>query len=302
MDNIDNIDTDEVCPKNSHDKKCAPGISFEAGSCIKLTILIEMALAFNKENTESEIKLYPNMESLNPHKYKKYLLLEFSKRIGDKCTTQQCWSTQKFVKHMTEIAKDELTKYTFRPTGPEGRFEWLNTLNVDDTMQQYELKYPDFKFIGTVPIDFDDFEAFGIINLNYSDLLNQGKTKLGFVFNLDKHDEPGSHWVALFANIKEGQVYFFDSYGTKPDQRIRTLMRRISRFCEVSLGKKEEELDVEYNKDRHQYENSECGVYSINFILRLLRGDTFKEICESKIPDKVVNKCRKLYFRNANFK
>jgi hypothetical protein len=37
-------------------------------------------------------------------------------------------------------------------------------------------------------------------------------------------------------------------------------------------------------------------MYSISFILRMLRGDSFEKICESKIHDDVVQKCRKVYF------
>ena len=31
--------------------------------------------------------------------------------------------------------------------------------------------------------------------------------KIGIIFNLDKHDESGSHWVSMFINIKEG-IFF----------------------------------------------------------------------------------------------
>ncbi len=296
---IISINTSDVCPKNDKDKKCAPGVSFDAGSCIKLNILIEMAKAYNNGAGDSKIKLHQNLEVLNPRKYKKYLVSEFNKRLGDKCETQKCWSEQSFIESMKKVARDELEKYTFRPDGPNGRFEWLNTININEVMEQYEKKNPDFKFIGAVPIDFDDFERFGIKNLNYNELLKGGKSKLGFVFNLDEHDQPGSHWVALYSNIQNGEIYFFDSYGTKPEKRIRALMRRLANFCKMGGGKK---IKVDYNKTRHQYENSECGVYSINFIARMLRGDSFNEVCGSKIPDKKINKCRNVYFNNVNIK
>lgn len=293
------VNTSDVCPKNINDKKCAPGISFDAGSCIKLNVLVEMAKAYNKENS-NQIKLQQNLEILNPRKYKKYLVSEFNKRLGKKCTTQKCWTEQSFIKNLKQISRDELEKYTFRPDGPDGRFEWLNTININEVMTQYEKKNPQFKFLGAVPIDFDDFERFGIKNLNYNNLMKNGKTKLGVVFNLDEHDQPGSHWVSMYSDLEKGQVYFFDSYGTKPEPRIRKLMRRIANYCRVGVGIKN--LQVDYNKVRHQYENSECGVYSINFIARLLRGDSFENICNSKIPDKKINKCRNVYFGNVNIK
>lgn len=296
-DDLVSIHTPEVAAKHENDKRCAPGTSFESGSCIQINILVEMAKAYNLNAGESKIKLYNNMEVLNPKKYKKYLLAQFNKRLGDKCTTQKCWSEQSFISNMKKMAKDELEKYTFRPDGPDGRFEWLNTININEVMEQYEVKHKDFKFLGAVPIDFDSFARFGIKNLNYSELVKNGKSKLGIIFNLDEHDQPGSHWVSMYADLLKGKVYYFDSYGTRPEKRIRTFMRRLANFSQTGLGIKE--LDVDYNKIRHQYENSECGVYSINFITRLLRGDKFNEICGSKIPDKKINKCRNIYFGNT---
>lgn len=296
LDDVISIDTSEVCPKNPNDKKCAPGVTFEAGSCISLQVLVEMVNAYNKDAGASAIKTYPKLDTLNPKKYKKYLLSEFQKRMGDKCDSQKCWSEQKFVDQMKMAAREEFQKYTFRPDGPEGKFEWLNTLNINDVMVQSEKIYPEFKFLGTVPIDFDKFERFGIKNLDFNELLNNGKHKLGTVFNLDRHDQPGSHWVGMYSDIKNGEVYFFDSYGTRPDRRIRILMRRIANYCAKQLGIKD--VKVNYNKIRHQYGNSECGVYSINFIKRMLKGESFDEICNSKTPDKKVNKCRNVYFRN----
>jgi len=296
---IVSVNTSEVCPKNEQDKRCAPSAKFDSGSCIELSVFIEMARAFNKtSDEESKIVLYDNMDSLNPKKYKKYLVREFHKRLGDKCTTQKCWTEQDFVSNMRKTARDELERYTFRPDGPDGKFEWLNTINIMEVMDQYEKSDTAFKFLGAVPIDFDKFERMGIKNLNYQNLMKNNKHKLGVVFNLDEHNQPGSHWVALYSDLKKGQVYFFDSNGRRPVERIRKLMRRIVMFMLTITDKKN--IVADYNRVQHQYENSECGVYSINFITRMLNGEDFKVICDSKVPDKKINKCRNEYFSNTN--
>ena len=54
----------------------------------------------------------------------------------------------------------------------------------------------------------------------------------------------------------------------------------------------EKKLKIEYNRNRHQYKNSECGVYSLNFILRLLNGDSFEKITKNKVLDDEINDCR----------
>lgn len=297
---IDSVRSSEIKVTDNGDTKCAPAINFESHSCIRLDILIEMSRAFNEDNPHDTILLYHNLEALNPNKYKRYLLKQLKNKLTLKCNSQKCWTEQNFINNMKEKTKEELLKYTFRPEGPQGRFDWLNTINIEEVMKQYEKKYPDFVFLGAVPIDFDDLPILGIKDLNFNDLLNSGKIKIGIVFNLDKHNQKGSHWVAMYCNLKNGEIYFYDSYGLRPVKEIRTLMRKIHRFCETGLGMKD--IKSDYNKVRHQFEGSECGVYSISFILRLLSGDTFEKVCRDKNPDEEVNKCRNTYFINSNIK
>jgi hypothetical protein len=293
--NIENIDTSEVEPSDYKDKRCAPNLNFEKGSCIKLEILIEMANAYNKENSKNNIITRPELETLNPKLYKKYLLKQIKSKINT-CSTQMCWTEQSFINLMKNKLKEELVKYTFRPEGPEGKFEWLNTIQINKVMDQYEKKYKDFKFFGAVPMDFDEIPSLGIKDLNFSKLVEEGKTKLGFVFNLDESWQSGSHWVALYADLNQCAIYYFDSYGIRPELRVRKLMRRIANYCK--LVNKNSNIKSCYNKTRHQFENSECGVYSMAFILRLLQGESFEKISESKIPDQEINKCRNIFFNN----
>jgi hypothetical protein len=278
------------------DQRCAPNKTFEDGSCIPLYLLVEMANAYNNDDQtgkDNNIKLNPGLETLNPKKYKSYLLGEFSKRLDKVCDDQRCWIKQNFVKRMNKRMAQELSKKTFRPQGPEGKFTWLNTFNINDVMGQYEDKYKDFVFLGAVPIDFDDLPDLGLKNFNFVDSINKGKSKIGVIFNLDEHYKGGSHWVSMFCDLNKGFVYFFDSYGTEPEPRIRKFMRKAARCLKEDINKKP---IVDHNRTRHQYGNSECGVYSINFILRMLDGDTFENICNNKLSDEDVNKCRSIYF------
>jgi hypothetical protein len=58
---------------------------------------------------------------------------------------------------------------------------------------------------------------------------------------------------------------------------------------------------------QHQYGNTECGVYSLFFIITMLTGETdlhkFKSVKQKinffknkRIPDKYISKFRELYF------
>ncbi len=282
------------------DKRCAPNKAYDGDSCIPLDVLIRMAEAYNKTvDSNRQIKLDQRRaeNTLNPNGYKKYLVGEFTKRLSNVCKDQICWTKQSFVKHMEDAYKTELKTSTFRPTGPAGRFTWLSTLDIDKVLSQYEKKYPEFKFLGAVPIDFDELDDLGLRNLNFEELKKEGKTKIGIIFNLDEHYKSGSHWVSAYADLENGKIYYSDSYGYRPEKRIRRFLRRVANHCQQAGVR---ELDVDYNKTRHQKEGSECGVYSINFILRLLKGEEFKHINSKRVPDKKINRCRNVYFYNTN--
>ena len=222
---------------------------------------------------------------------------------------------------MKNVAREELAKYTWRPEGPDTGNEWLNTDHIDKAMAQYEKRYKDFKFLGVMPRDFQDHDVYRITHNDYLDLLQAKKIRLGIIYNTDPVGKPGEHWNALFANLKTGEIYFFDSFGVAPNSEVRAHMKQIKEFIQNNcdqivnmernhnnlmtpnndtLDSQCKKLKVAHNDKQHQYEGSECGVYSINFITRMLRGDTFKQIVESRISDSRINKCRKAYFSAGN--
>ena len=96
----------------------------------------------------------------------------------------------------------------------------------------------------------------------------------------------------MFADLEKGQCYYFDSYGIPPEKEVRVLMGRISKYIK-SKGK---EPIVDYNKTQHQKKGTECGVYSMAFILRMLKGESLNDIQKTRVPDDEINKCRKKYF------
>ncbi len=290
------IELSDVMPTNPSNKKCGPNLEFENGSCFSLNLLVDMAEAFNKynkeKNKEDKIMLDESFETTDPDGYKLFLLSEFKKRFeGD----QKDWIKHKYMDFLNDKTKDYLQNDVFRPDGPQGKFEWLSTLDINKVLEQYENKYPDFKFLGAVPVDFNDLDYLPFKKMNFDDFKSNGINKIAVIFNLDEHDKPGSHWVSLYADLEKGQVYFSDSYATQPEKRIRDFIKRIKEYLE---SKGIQKPDVRYNKTQHQRGNSECGVYSINFILRLLKGKSFEHITSKRLTDDQVNKCRNIYFGN----
>jgi len=259
-----------------------------------------MAHAYNKEHPEDAIQLNEKLNTLNPAKYKRILLETFRKKLERVCDNQRCWVKQNFIKNMESSMRQNLKKDTFRPPGPQGKFDWLNTFNINEVMTQYESKFKDFKFLGAVPIDFDELPSLSIKDLNFEELEQKGIKRIGIVYNLDEHDKSGSHWVSGFADLGTNRVYYFDSYGLRPEPRIRAFMRRIAKYLEQkkssNQGGGRTKIDVRSNEIRHQFGDNACGVYSINFILRLLHGESFDVITKNITRDEEVNKFRDVYF------
>ena len=84
--------------------------------------------------------------------------------------------------------------------------------------------------------------------------------------NCSKHNNLLSN--SLYINLIKHQVYFFDSYGSDPEDEIKSFMRKAATYMETK-GTKPNNIIMKWNKTQHQRENSECGVYSINFLLRI---------------------------------
>ena len=208
-----------------------------------------------------------------------------------------CWKNQNFVEQLND---EQIDEYTFKPKIPKKKYEWLKTSDINKVLVQHQKKHKDFLFLGTVPIDFDElFKEFKKIKVN--ELLNNGINKIGVVFNLDPHWKGGSHWVCMFSELPNS-IEYFDSYGDnndnqgKPPDEIQKFMDRLSGQISKSGGGNKNIIQ-KYNTVRHQYANSECGVYCLNYIIERLSGRSFEEITGSITKDDVMNKNRKIYFR-----
>jgi len=74
-------------------------------------------------------------------------------------------------------------------------------------------------------------------------------------------------------------------------------MRRFASFSEQEYKHR---ADAKHNINRHQFGNSECGMYSLNVILRLLEGGNFEAVCTENIKDDIVNNLRPIFFANVD--
>jgi hypothetical protein len=296
---------------NIDDTKCAPSKKYKDGSCFTTDSLKKIISNYNKKTNQNININLPRTE----------LIKKITDILKNKCDDQACWLRQEIV---SKIDDNEILNNTLRPEGPKGKYQWLSTLDIDKVMVQYHSVYKDFIFFGAVPYDFEDI---GVLELKvpelFNDMMKKGKTRFGMVINLDSHNMSGSHWVGLYADFNKGQIYFFDSVGKKPRKKIKKFINGIVKYMynrkfpnkKLNINNVLKSLnnnnlnneyianlknfDIQYNKVQQQYKDTECGVYSINFIIRLLEGETFDHISHNITKDDIMNENRKVYFRNA---
>jgi hypothetical protein len=270
---------------------CAPcskkNSSKKFKTCYSLESLIKIAKMWNKTHKkEQQIKT----EGVS----KKKLWTDIQKKLNMVCKKNEfCWKKQDFIKKMKDI---DIEMYTFKPNYPKSWVKnpntWLNTYDIYYVMKQYEKENSDFMFLGPIPSDCPTKIKCELSNLDLINLKKNGINKIGIIYNTDVSSGPGQHWVAVYIDNKNNEVNFYDSYGTKS---ISLITKFISSLTE-QYKKNNITPTIIYNDKRHQYQGSQCGMYSMNFILERLHGKTMYDISKMDIPDAKMIYLRKLLY------
>jgi hypothetical protein len=214
------------------------------------------------------------------------------RRLQDKCNTGS--------------AECIISSLLRRPKAPQewsvNRYEWLSSDDIEAIEKNYMDLFPDYFCAGVVPIDFDlknetnQCIVSTVCAMKIDELYKQGKQQIGLVLNTDPHDGPGQHWIAVFCDIRPELEYprmtYFDSYAEHPESEVKTLMRRWKKHWDATKVHKQG-MKLTYNTTRHQYKDSECGMYCLYFHYACLMGIPMDE----RIPDEVINSFRNLLFK-----
>lgn len=271
-------------------EKCSPKKSGDAlpFTCYTSEALNKIKNVWNARHPDEKIT------STTPRK----IWEELRYHMSDTCDSESCWIRHQCIKHDIDRS---LLGDMFAPVSPEkwkrNPNEWLTTVDIQKVMKQWEKADPTFRFLGPSPIDYDTHKMYNecvwedICKFDLLDTIKKGKKKVGLIFNLDKHTESGSHWVAIYVDTNKKEIYFFDSYGDDiPDQLMK--------FCETVKEQSNNTYEIFINKKVHQKGNSECGMYSMYFIIQLLNGTPYETFQKERVPDEKMLQLRKEYFNS----
>lgn len=283
---------------------CAPYVTGVSVSCLPREKLLELVGRWNSYHPKTPIP--PKSKHWTSEK----IWAELNKRMKAVCGSGQewCWAKKLQVSNVSKF---------YRPEKPEewikNKSTWLSSTDIDKVMKQYE-KVPGlgYKFLGWMPVDFASSDDFGtclyaeMCSTLVEPLYTKGIRSFGAIFNLDKHDQPGSHWVSLLISMDSKHpmfgANFYDSTGRKPPKEIVDFMEKIKKQWSVFMpGVK---LPLRRNQARHQFGNNECGMFAMMLQVIFLETEinkadrmSFDEILALPLDDGIANKMRDVLYR-----
>jgi hypothetical protein len=281
---------------------CSPSVNVKDHyTCFEYDELREIAEAFNSYIQKNRIcprsnvrkgkgksKKCGNLRLIEiSNKNKRELWSSIYRRLKYVCPYEYCWVDLDFIKEIDdESLREKIQYFTFKPKMTRTQNAWLSTQDINNVLQQYQEILPSFKFLGALPSDF-----YKVTRVDYTQTFNYNR--IGIVFNLDMHNQPGSHWVAFLIDNQSKTLEYYDSAGKRPNRNIQGFIDLLQKYIQ-SQGR---DYKICYNSTKHQFQNNECGVYAIYFLVQRLLGFDFDYITKNVIKDKQMNRFRKVLFR-----
>ncbi len=376
---------------------CSPNHEKTPGCFDKQGLQTLASIINEKVPSDKQINLNESEETLRSQVFHYF-------QTHSQCHNSLCmkeWANQQSEPTISIDMNQPLSEY-LKPTRPHkwesNNNTWLNTLDINSVLKQYEEKYPDFCYVGAVPNDFDTIRSSGecvdqtLCSINIDTLYKKGIRKIGIVFNTDPSTKGGSHWISLFMSLTNGSICYIDSAGNPPSPEViqlivrlqnqanQLLLSRIIRYKDIdktysNYGKLKKSvqkgdtvlhvtansknqlftnqgviflkqtpklsrpyyvLDVHHepntrdfqltlskplarsysaqttqvvqrsfmsfiNTKRHQTSNTECGVYSIYFLVKQIEGQLFHDLISQVIPDSTIETFRNIFFNPRKY-
>jgi hypothetical protein len=298
------LDTDELKKKSV----CSPYSNknkINKDTCFTPKTLVKLRDIYNSNSTNKILSDNPSTIWNMLHKNK-----------PGQCQKDECW-IQTIVND--DATKKKLEALLFPPKYPKEWTSkpntWLSNYDILDVLKQYEETYPFFLFIGPSSIDYDVIISGNKCvcnNLCRFSLQHVRKkhTKIGIIFNLDPHTSSGSHWVSLFIDLKDHFLFYFDSTGEKIPTEIKKFVQNVL-LQNKQLGLPKLHF-YQNDKMEHQLGNTECGMYSLYFIISMLmreksdgtkmsKNDVIKLFLgkHGRISDKTIETLRKVFYSSG---
>lgn len=279
---------------------CSPKTNFKKIDqiCFSITSLNKLIKLWNINNIDNKIVI--NKDKIT----KKYLFNKLDIKLKKKCGKGAYWFWTDILEKQSKDNKEKyiLKKIALKELKPKKPLEWiknprtwLSNYDIQNVMRQYDTnkKYK-YSFLGVFPIDFYIKNKNGecifdyIKKININTFINAKKQYIGLITNLDKHNQPGSHWTSTFIvinpKLKAYGAYYYDSTGRDIPIYLKDFFNDFKKQCESLY--KNRPFNIIYTKKQHQFKNSECGVFSLLFQIRWINKHIIKK--NNVIIDEII--------------
>lgn len=306
------------------------------GTCFPKKALVRLVKAWNATHARRGEDQFLRVAAPGRRPAKE-LWEALNERMGAVCKgvgREACW-----VERLDQGGRTPEIARSVRPKRPgtwkANPHQWLTNYDILAVMKQYEEDpAKEFLFLGVFPIDFEAKTMFGsclfqeVCSFNIQSMIAavgaKGKKRgkrpprfVGMITNLDRHDESGSHWTALFLCIDPFHpcfgAYYYDSVrAAKPPAEVWAFMERMRDEAHAALAghaalaEHARPFALDYVKERHQYGHSECGMFCIMYfenwfqvLEELGNRATFRDVARIHMTDDMVYAARNRVFRPA---
>ena len=245
--------------------------------------------------------------SVQKHLYKLHTLEELMLKHGcrtEACVLSQLEKARQIPYSIEHVVKTERATRMLPPP-PASESALLSNINIDDRLtlaMNHDANL--FVNLGFSMVDFND-------NRNYRtnltiptifDIINKNPAKKYFasVLNHDVSTGNGTHWVVVFiaAGPKEVVIEYFNSSGIPAPSRV---MRWVANFIDRAPSMLKIVRPVRYVQvlDRAMQQMNditECGVYSLYYVLSRLSGTPCEDFRNAKRTKSDMRKYRSFLF------
>ena len=269
--------------------ECAPNIDGSAGVCMTPTAIKHVAQKVSKKTQQFGSSLTPSE------------IIKVAKEVT-KCGTESC-VVRKVLP--SNVASAELQE-RFKPHGPRYGEQLLDNFNIDQVLQQYKKKFPDFHHVEFQMIDFNE-KGTALSDINLPDCITKGIKYVGCIVNTDisAPGHHGIHWFAIFIDLSRTgttrdpfTIEYFNSSGRQPMEEIQIWAHRKIQELELSMRNSHCEF-VTSTRIRQQNDKHSCGPYSLYYIISRLEGTPWRWFGLNYITDAKMHEFRKHLFRET---
>lgn len=206
------------------------------------------------------------------------------------------WVHHLIHKYIGSATSNAIKLVHYKVPGPAGTNALLNNFNIDAVTKGYELKSPTlfkkrFKALGFEMIDFAKNPRSALMNFPFD---TKDWDCVGIVLNSDVSSGPGKHWFTLYVELGGPvlNIEYFNSSSRLPYEEI-------IEFYNYLKGKYPK-LEVRLNtvvKQRIQESKTECGMFSIIYIIGRLEGKPPEFFAKNNVTDDDMYRYRRIIFK-----